>query len=43
MFKNFKKKWEKFLARIANQNKLTYGEGGINCCELKDATQNKDN
>ena len=41
MFNKFKKKWKKFLDTIADQNKATYGEGGINCCELKDVTENK--
>jgi hypothetical protein len=36
-----KKSWQKFLGTIAEQNKATYGEGGINCCELKDVTDNK--
>jgi len=39
MFNKFKKKWKKFLDTLSEQNKATYGEGGINCCELKDVTQ----
>lgn len=39
MLNNLKKKWLRFLDTIADQNKTTYGEGGINCCELKDVTQ----
>jgi len=34
---------EDVLDRIAEQNKATYGEGSINCCELKDVTQSKSN
>lgn len=41
MFSKIKKKWKKFLDTLALQNKETYGEGGINCCELKDVTDNK--
>jgi hypothetical protein len=41
MFAKIKKKWEKFLNTIAEQNKATYGEGGINCCELKDVNKAK--
>jgi hypothetical protein len=41
MLNKLKKKWQKFLETIADQNKATYGEGGINCCELKDVTQSK--
>lgn len=36
-----KKNWEIFLETLAKRNKQTYGEGGINCCELKDITNNK--
>lgn len=31
---------EKFLETLADQNKSTYGEGGLNCCELKPVTEN---
>jgi hypothetical protein len=41
MFTKFKKKWKKYLGTIADQNKAIYGEGGINCCELKDGKQSK--
>ena len=41
MFKKLKDKWNKFLETIAEQNKSTYGEGGLNCCELKDVNQTK--
>ncbi len=36
-----KSRWKKFLDKIAEQNKETYGEGGLNCCELKDVIQSK--
>jgi len=42
MFNELNKKWKNFLERIANQNISTYGDGGINCCELKDITNSKD-
>ncbi len=42
MLARIKKKWKKFLDTIAEQNKATYGEGGINCCELKDVTKTKE-
>jgi hypothetical protein len=42
MFNELNKKWKIYLKRIANQNKSTYGDGGINCCELKDITSSKD-
>lgn len=41
MFTKLKKKWEKLLDSIAEQNKATYGAGGINCCELKNVNQAK--
>lgn len=41
MFNKLKKKLKRFLNTLAAQNKATYGEGGINCCELKDATDPK--
>ena len=41
MFKKIKRQWQHFLATIAEQNKATYGEGVINCCELKEVTQSK--
>lgn len=41
MLKNTKRKWKKFLEALAEQNKKTYGEGGLDCCELKNVTQNK--
>jgi len=41
MLNNIKQKWIKFLEALADQNKSTYGEGGINCCELKTVTQDK--
>ena len=41
MFKRLKEKWMKFLQTIAEQNKSTYGEGGLSCCELKDVTNPK--
>ncbi|MDA3846370.1 MAG: LDCC motif putative metal-binding protein [Vallitaleaceae bacterium] len=41
MFKKIKKSWEKFLKTLGDQNKETYGEGGINCCELKDVTDDQ--
>jgi len=41
MLKKLKNKWKKFLDNIAEQNKSTYGEGGLNCCELKDVNQAK--
>lgn len=42
MFEKLKERWNKFLKIIADQNKVTYGEGGLKCCELKDATIKKD-
>ncbi|WP_278278135.1 LDCC motif putative metal-binding protein [Acidaminobacter hydrogenoformans] len=39
MLKKILKIWEKFLRNLAAQNKSTYGEGGLNCCELKEATE----
>lgn len=41
MFEKIKKAWNNFLKTLAEQNKSTYGEGGINCCELKDVEKNK--
>lgn len=43
MFKKIKKKWKKFLDSVADQNKAAYGEGGINCCELKDGKPSNGN
>lgn len=41
MLKNIKSKWQKFLEVIAHQNKTTYGEGGLKCCDLKSVTEDK--
>jgi len=40
MLNKIKRKWKKFLETLADQNKSTYGEGGLNCCELKSVTEN---
>jgi hypothetical protein len=40
--KNIKEKWEKFINKIADQNKSTYGEGKLHCCELKKVTEGRD-
>jgi len=37
MLKVIKNKWIKFINNLAQANKSNFGEGGINCCELKDA------
>lgn len=41
MLKKFKYRWNKFLQTIADQNKTTYGEGSLKCCELKSVTEGK--
>lgn len=41
MLKRLKCKWKKFIEAIAAQNKTTYGEGGLNCCDLKSATEDR--
>ncbi len=41
MLNKIKRSLKKFMDKIAEQNKANYGEGGINCCELKDNTENK--
>lgn len=41
MFKKIKYQWKKFLETIADQNKSTYGEGSLKCCELKSVTEGK--
>lgn len=41
MFKKIKEKWLDFIKRIGEENKSNYGDGGINCCELKDANEPK--
>lgn len=41
MLKKIKAKWEQFISNLADSNKTNYGDGGINCCELKDANEAK--
>ncbi|WP_281258005.1 LDCC motif putative metal-binding protein [Dethiosulfatibacter aminovorans] len=41
MFAKLKKRWKKFLDNLAEQNKSTYGEGGIDCCGFKNPTEGK--
>lgn len=41
MFKKFKEKCSRFINNLAQSNKSNYGEGGINCCELKDVNETK--
>jgi hypothetical protein len=41
MFKKIKASWQHFLESLAEQNKTNYGEGGINCCELKQANSDQ--
>lgn len=43
MIKRIKLAWKTFLENLADQNKSTYGEGGLNCCDLKSVTQDKKN
>jgi hypothetical protein len=40
--KKIKEKWEKFINKIADQNKSTYGEGKLHCCELKKVTEGRE-
>lgn len=39
--KKFKDFWRKLIEEIANQNKSTFGEGGLNCCDLSKDEPNK--
>jgi len=41
MMKKIGKRWKAFLDKIADQNKSTYGEGKLHCCELKKVTEDK--
>jgi len=43
MLKRIKAKWEQFISNLADSNKTNYGNGGINCCELKDANKPSSN
>lgn len=39
MFEKMIKIWKKFVQNLAEQNKSTYGEGGLDCCTLKEVTE----
>ena len=29
-----KKKWDRYLERLAESNKKQFGSGGLNCCDI---------
>ena len=47
MFKKLKQKFQKLIEQIAEQNKASFGEGELNCCDLnstsKSSNQNSSN
>lgn len=40
MFKKLKQKFQKLIEQIAEQNKASFGEGDLNCCNLNSSNQN---
>lgn len=41
--KKLKKKWNRYLERLAESNKKQYGRGRLNCCDLNKQKLNKEN